>query len=808
MKRMLVLSVMVASGAAMHTAMGQNNGYRLTPTPFTDVRFDDGFWSSRIEANRRVTVPFVLDQCEKTGRIANFARAAGTEPGKHEGYFFNDSDVYKAIEGACYAMTLRPDADLDRRLDNIIAKIAAAQQPDGYLNSYYTLTGEPRWSDLRNKHELYCAGHLFEAAVAHHAATGKRTLLDVATRFADHIDATFGPDARHDIPGHPEIELALIKLARATGEKRYVDLARFFLHERGRANDRELYGPYCQDHAPLDQQREAVGHAVRAAYVYCGMADADAAAGERTYDAALDALWSDVVGGKLYLTGGIGARRSGEAFGDAYELPNRSAYAETCGAIGMAMWSHRMLLRHADAGYADVLERVLYNGFLAGVGLSGDCFFYPNPLAADGVTPFNQGEGTRAEWFACACCPVNVVRFLPSIGGLAYAHDSSRIYVNLYVPGEATLRLPDNSVKLKVETDYPWGEKVRITVEPEKTASLDLMLRIPGWLRNEPLPSDLYRYATGPKALPELRLNGQPRGEVRALDGGYARLHHIFQPGDAVELALPMVVRRVVAAEQIEENRGRIALERGPILYCIEAADHGGRVSDLALPDDASMTTERRPDLLGGVTVLRAQGIRRVRSEPSAPRSEADGTAGEPAEITAIPYYAWNHRGYGEMRVWIPRTLEAASLPPAPTLASSARPSASHVWRTDTVAALNDQMEPERSSDESIPRLTWWNHRGTSEWVQYDFDQPTRVSGVQVYWFDDGPGGGCRLPAAWRVLVKQGDDWTPVSGASSYPVERDMYSSVRFDPVETTAVRLEVRLQPEFSGGILEWRVE
>jgi hypothetical protein len=732
-------------------------------------------------------------------------------------------------------------AELERRLDEIIAKIAAAQQPDGYLNTFYTLTDpRQRWTDLRNKHELYCAGHLFEAAVTHHAATGKRTLLDVATRFADHIAATFGPDARHDIPGHPEIELALVKLARATGERRYLDLARFFLHERGRAerrgagaptpdrstdlpmqdrletgpSKRELYGPYCQDHQPLDQQREAVGHAVRAAYVYSGMADADAAAGEHTYDAALDALWSDVVGGKLYLTGGIGARRAGEAFGDAFELPNRSAYAETCGAIGMAMWSHRMLLRHADASYADVLERVLYNGFLAGVGLSGDRFFYPNPLAADGVTPFNQGETTRAPWFACACCPVNVVRFMPSIGGYAYAHDSSRIYVNLYLPGEATIRLADNTVKLKVETDYPWGEQVRITVEPEKAASLDLMLRIPGWLSGSPLPSDLYRYEGGPKLVPELRLNGQPRVEARAPDHGYARLRHIFQKGDVVELVLPMAIRRVVAAEQVEENRGRVALERGPIVYCIEAADHHGRVRDLALPDDAALTAERRPDLLGGLTVLRGRGLRRVANESndaaseSAAASESSDAASEPAEVTAIPYYAWNHRGYGEMSVWIPRTVEAADLPPTPTLASAAKPSASHVWRTDSAAALNDQMEPRRSGDESIPRLTWWDHRGTTEWAQYDFEKPTRVSSVQVYWFDDGDdGGGCRLPAAWRVLVKRGDEWTPAGGVSSYPVEKNAYNAVEFDPVETTAMRLEVRLQPEFSGGILEWRV-
>ncbi|MCH7871779.1 MAG: glycoside hydrolase family 127 protein, partial [Planctomycetes bacterium] len=752
----VVRASVVILGATMvsanPTAAHGADGYRLSPVPFTDVRIKSEFWSPRLETNRGTTVPFVFEQCEKTGRISNFAKAGGLEQGEHEGYFFNDSDVYKAIEGASYSLSVYPDPELEKYLDELIAKIAAAQQPNGYLNSYYELTApDQKWTDPRIKHELYCAGHLFEAAVAHHRATGKRNLLDVAVKFADHIDSVFGPGKRNDVPGHEEIEIGLVRLHHLTGEQRYVTLAKFFLDQRGNASGRKIYGDHYQDHKPVIEQDAAVGHAVRAGYLYSGMADVAAVTGEPAYIKALDKLWSDVVGTKLYITGGIGARRAGEAFGDAYELPNQSAYSETCGAIANALWNHRMLLLHGDAKYADVLERVIYNGFLAGVSLSGDRFFYPNPLAADGLSNFNQGESERAPWFACACCPVNVVRFVPSIAGYIYAHDDDSVFVNLYIAGVATVRLRTTTVKLTQQTRYPWDGAVRINVEPQHDGEFEIKLRIPGWATGSPLPSDLYRYLpTDADGKITISVNG--RVIDPPVERGFARIARNWKAGDVIELNLPMPIRRVVSHDRVEANVGRMALERGPILYCIEAVDHDGRVRDIALPDDAILTAERRDDLLGGVTVIRTEGRRKMRG-----KSENEAHV-EPVNLTAIPYYAWNHRGYGEMRVWLPRKVETADLLPKPTIASTSRASASHVWPSDSAAAMNDQREPKRSNDETIPRLTWWDHRGTSEWARYDFKRPTRVSRVEVYWFDDTGRGQCRLPKSWRLLYRDGDD--------------------------------------------------
>ncbi len=398
----------------------------------------DGFWSPRLKTNRQVTIPYDFARCEETGRIDNFAKAGRLMPGEFRGIFFDDSDVYKVIEGAAYSLAVQPDAKLDAYLDALIVKIAAAQEPDGYLYTARTLnpdnppagSGKHRWENERESHETYNLGHLFEAAVAHHQATGKRSLLDVAIKAADLVDRTFGLDGRHEVPGHQEIEIGLVKLYRETGDERYLRLAKFFLDERGRADHHQLYGPELQDHVPVVQQSEAVGHAVRAAYMYSGMADVAALTGDDAYIRAIDRLWENVISRKLYLTGGIGARAQTEAFGADYELPNKQAYNETCAAIALAMWAERMFLLEGNSKYIDVLERVLYNGFLSGISLDGDKFFYPNPLACDGRTPFNQGTLGRAPWFACSCCPVNVARFVPSLPGYVYATRDKAIYVN------------------------------------------------------------------------------------------------------------------------------------------------------------------------------------------------------------------------------------------------------------------------------------------------------------------------------------------------------------------------------------------
>jgi DUF1680 family protein len=794
--------------------------YPVVPVPFTKVSIHGGFWGPRLETNRDVTVRYDFRKCEETGRIDNFAKAGGLMPGKFVGTPFDDSDVFKVIEGASYVLATRADSKLDKYLDDLIAKIAAAQEKDGYLYSARTIDpksrvdffGPERWSNLAVSHELYNVGHLYEAAVAHHLATGKRTLLNVAIKNADLIDRTFGPaeGQRQDPPGHQEIEIGLAKLYRVTGEKRYLNLAKFFLDQRGRPgtgkNARRLRGEYQQDHMPVTEQTEAVGHSVRATYMYSGMADVAALTGDATYIKAIDRLWENVVSKKLYLTGGIGANRGGEAFGADYELPNREAYNETCAAIANCLWNHRMFLLHGDGKYIDVLERTLYNGFLAGVSLSGDQFFYPNPLASDGRWGFNHGSTERSPWFGCACCPVNIVRFFPSIAGYVYAQRGEAIYVNLFANGSGKVALGDNTIELTQETRYPWDGRVEIKVVPKQAAEFPLLVRIPGWARNQPVPSDLYKYQRDhdDRKGPVLRVNGE--SVAVELKHGFAELRRRWKTGDVVTLELPMFIERVRAHEKVKADAGRVALERGPIVYCVEGVDHDGRVRDLLLPDAGELTAEHRADLLGGVTVLRgkAQRVVGVAGKDGKPLGEVLAEV----DLTAIPYYAWCHRGKTEMAVWLPRDAKLIKPLPAPTLAAKAKPSASHCWSGDTVEALNDQVEPESSIDHGVPRFTWWDHRGTTEWVQYDFDKPVGLSAVDVYWFDDTRRGACRVPASWRLLHRQGDKWHEVDSASNFGVAKDKYIRVTFKAVETKALRIEVKLQKEFSGGILEWRVE
>ncbi|MFZ1769105.1 MAG: glycoside hydrolase family 127 protein, partial [Caldilinea sp.] len=553
--------------------------YPITALPFTVVRIDDAFWSPRIETNRKITVPYDFQKCEETGRIANFAKAAGRQPGAHEGIFFNDSDVFKVIEGAAYALMLHPDPDLDAYLDKLIELIAAAQEPDGYLYTPRTIAerngtpdalradreGLTRWSNLRINHEFYNVGHLYEAAVAHYQATGKRALLDVALKNADLIDSLFGPGKRRDVPGHQEIELGLVKLYLVTGEARYLDLAKLFLDERGQAEGHELYGPYAQDHLPVVAQEEAVGHAVRAVYMYAGMADVAALTGAQPYIDAIDAIWQDVVARKLYLTGGIGARHEGEAFGDAFELPNHTAYNETCAAIANIYWNQRLFQLHGHAKYIDVLERSLYNGFLAGVDFGGDRFFYVNPLAFDGDYRFNRDDSReRMPWFNCSCCPTNVVRLFPALGGYLYARRDDRLYVNLFVSSQTTAMLNGVNVAIAQQTDYPWSGTVRIQIDPEQPVHFALGVRIPGWAQGTPVPSDLYHYVEHQAQDEAVQLAVNGAETPLQIQDGYAWIEREWRAGDTVELHLPLPVRRVESHAAVTENRGKVAIERGP----------------------------------------------------------------------------------------------------------------------------------------------------------------------------------------------------------------------------------------------------
>jgi DUF1680 family protein len=773
--------------------------YPIRPVPFTRVHVNDAFWAPRLETNRTVTIPYAFKKCEETGRISNFAVAGGLEEGTFEGTYFNDSDVYKVLEGAAYALANHRDPELEAYVDGLIAKIAAAQEDDGYLYTSRTILnpknmppgGKERWSNIPAGHELYCVGHLYEAAVAHYQATGKRTLLDVALASADLICAIFGPDELHDPPGHQEIEVGLAKLYRVTGKRKYLDLAKFFLDMRGRKDRRDhLYGPYSQDHKPVVEQTEAVGHAVRAAYMYAGMADVAALTGDASYTEAIGRIWNDVVGTKLYVTGGIGARGGGEGFGEAYELPNSAAYCETCASIANVLWNHRLFLIHGDARYLDVLERTLYNAFLGGVSMEGNRFFYPNVLESF------HGE-RRAEWFGCACCPSNVCRFVPSVPGYVYAHRNGDVYVNLFIAGTAEVPTTDGTVRLTQETRYPWDGTVRMTVEPDRPGRFALLVRIPGWARNRPVPSDLYHYADASDAEPTLSVNGKAVDPEMAK--GFARLERRWKTGDTVTLTLPMPVRRVLAHEKVLDDAGRVALERGPIVFCGEGIDHAaGRVLPLVLPDGAPLSAAFREDLLGGVTV--------VRGTARAAERQKNGSArlGEERALEFVPYYARAHREPSQMTVWPARRPDAARPLPYPTLTRRSKVTTS-AGRNPAPAI--DQLVPRSSIDHGVPFLHWWPRKGEKEWVEFAFPEPAAVRGVEVYWFDDTGRGECRLPASWTVQVKTGGAWREPAGAEGFGCEKDRFNRTTFDPVTAEGLRIEIQGPEKFAVGIHEARL-
>jgi uncharacterized protein len=780
----------------------QASGYPIKPVLFTDVTVADDFWSKRLEINRTVSIPYAFRQCVETGRIRNFEIVDSILQGSiREGKFcsrygFDDSDVYKIIEGAAYSLHTHYDRNLDQQLDSLIRKIALAQEKDGYLYTMRTMNPEASWAKERwvndrtkSSHELYNVGHLYEAAGAHYRATGKKSLLDVALKSADLLVATFGPGKMHTVPGHQVTEIGLAKLYIITGNKEYLDLAKFFIDQRGHGTPPgEMYN---QDHIPVVEQSEAVGHAVRAGYLYAGMADVAALTGDETYIRTIDRIWDDVVWKKLYLTGGIGAAGNIEGFGLPYELPNLSAYCETCAAIANVYWNYRMFLRHGDAKYMDVVERVIYNGFLSGVGMSGDLFFYPNPLES-------LRGSARSPWFACACCPSNVVRFVPSIPGYVYAVRGDTVYTNLFIGGTAKVQLGSGTVTLQQHTRYPWDGTVRITVDPGTQGHFTLAIRIPGWQRNKPVPSDLYLYREDVESKPSLTVNGETFPALH--EKGYALLSRSWKKGDTVVLGLTMQVHRVVADERIEDDRGKVAFERGPMVFCLEGVDNrDGKVVNLVVPDTVALQTEYRADLLGGVQILSGTAFSSRRLLDG--KTQMEG----PETFMAIPYYAWSHRGICQMTVWPAREPWAAKPLPAPTLAWTSTLTTSGGRDRESI---NDQLLPNSSNDHTTPYFHWWPKKGTSEWAQFDFPKRTRVSGASVYWFDDTGSGECRVPKEWKILYRAGNEWKSVQNAGPYGTEKDRMNTVKFDSVETDGVRLEVQLPADHSAGIYEWTVK
>ena len=630
--------------------------YPYQPVPFTEVELNDNFWLPRIETNRNVTIDYEFEKCGETGRIDNFAKAAGEMDGPFgTRYPFDDTDVFKIIEGASYSLQVLPDPGLERYIDSLVALISAAQEEDGYLYTARTIdpenphemAGKKRWSNLGLSHELFNVGQLIEAGIAYYQATGKRVLLDAAVKSADLVCREFGPGKKYGIPGHQEIEIALPKLYRLTGDKKYLDMAMFFIEQRGNHTHREplhiLADPeYYQDHKPVFEQEEAVGHAVRAGYFYSAITDVAALSGDKRYRKTTDNIWKDVVGTKLYLTGGIGSRKEVEGFGPPYYLPNKTAYCETCAAIANIFWNYRLFLLHGDSKYFDVLERTLYNGFLSGIALSGKEFFYPNPLESDGEY-FVYNSTVRQPWFNCSCCPTSVVRFMPAIPGYIYAKNDSAVYVNLFIGSAMETEFKKQTVRILQETDYPWDGKITLRIEPEKPTRFSLKIRVPGWASGKPVPSDLYQYLNKNIKSFSLKINGE---EQMIQDyRGYINLTREWKKGDHVDVEFPMPVQLVKSHPLVEENTGKIALERGPVVYCAESIDNDGKVLNIQLSDENIFQPDFHPDMLGGVTLLKGKVFK---------PSENNAEGKELVPFTAVPYYSWANRGTGEMRVWFP----------------------------------------------------------------------------------------------------------------------------------------------------------
>ncbi len=777
---------------------------------FTQVHIDDSFWAPRIETNRKVSIPSAFNECEKNGRFDNFAIAGGLKKGEHRGDFsFDDTDPYKIIEGASYSLAVEYDKQLDNYLDSVINLIAAAQEPDGYLTTCVTNKctrlsgwwGTHRWEKI-NSHELYNSGHLYEAAVAHYLATGKRSLLDVAIKNADLVCKTFGyGEGQIQYPsGHPIIEMALAKLYKVTGDKKYLDEAKYFVEETGRLSNGRKPSPYSQDHQPILEQEEIVGHAVRAGYLYSGVADVASLTNDSAYFNALTRIWDNMASKKLYITGGIGSRAQGEGFGPNYELNNHTAYCETCASIANVYWNYRMFLATGDAKYADVYERALYNGVPSGVSLSGDKFFYDNPLES-------MGQHERQPWFGCACCPGNVTRFMASVPQYMYATQGDDVLVNLYIQSTADIKTDGNSVKLRQTTDFPWNGAVSMDVDPETEGEFALRLRIPGWAQDAPVPTDLYSYVEKPSAKYELKVNGE---KVNAMTGdGYATVKRVWKKGDKVELTLPMDVKRVKANDNVDDDKGKLAIQRGPLMYCFEGQDQkDSLVLDKYIPTDVKFAEKFEPQLLNGVMTLSVTGKKLL----------ADNKL-EDVTLTAIPYCTWNNRGADQMAVWMPTQATYAVAKPEPSLASGAQMYSEPTELTSDAPAAtsnlnwawgyNDQWEPKSSADTSKPYHYWWLRQGTTENVCYRFNEPKEVSSVDVYWLAfNHYDGDYETPESWQLYYRTPDNrWAPVKTADTYGVEKDKYNHVSFEPVTTTDLKVSAKLRDGKSGGVIEWKV-
>jgi len=780
----------------------------LEPVPIRDVQVTDAFWGPRLKLWSNKTVHDVLDKFEKSGALRNFDRVAGMESGGFEGSPWFDGLIYETIRGASDFLVSFPDKGLQARLDGIIERIAAAasKDPNGYILTFTQLDRpHQRWGlnggNIVWQHETYDAGAMMEAAVHHVRATGQTTLLETAVRFANHICDVIGPSPKKRvIPGHSLAEEAFVELyelfrerpslkSRLTvpvDEARYLSLAQYWIDDRGRQRPQgtDPLGTYSQDHLPVQAQSTIEGHAVRATLFWAGVCAVARHVQEPDYVPAAARVWDNMVGRRVHITGGVGTHRDQERFGADYDLPN-DAYLETCAAVGAGFFHRNMNLLFGHARYVDELERALYNNVLNGISLEGDRYYYENPLA--------RPHRPRWEWHGCPCCPPMFLKIASAIPGYIYARDNEGVYVNLFIGSKAELDWDGTRVALAQTTNYPWQGRVSVTVDPEQATTFTVYVRIPGWAQGQENPFDLYRSDLSPEPV-RVRVNGESlRGLT--MTRGYAAIRRLWRKGDTIVLDLPMQVRRIHARPEVQADRGRVALASGPLVYCLEAIDNPQQTS-YYLQADSTLSVAGEPDLLGGMNVIRGEAFRRRQEGPV-----------ERVRLTAIPFFAQDNRASdSRIDVWIP---EDEALAASLGMAAGFTARCSHCFDRDTVGALNDGVEPSSSNDHSIPRHTWWDHRGVTEWVQYDFDRPRRVSSVAVYWWDDRPAGGhCAVPASWRLLYRRDGLWQPVPGDVGYGTEKDQFNQAHFEAVETTSLRIEAELQPDCSGGILEWAVK
>lgn len=801
---LLILSLILVTACSKKTSTEEVAG-PIDQISLNSVAITDSFWNLRIENNYRVSVMNMLETYEKNGEYPN----------------------PKLIEAAGYILQMNDDPELQSRMDKGIEKLLVYVLPEG----------KPRkWNNLLNG-EMYTAGHLMEAAVEYYKATGNQAIMDAAILLADDIDKNFGPGKRRDISQHEEIKIGLLKLYHFTGDEKYMKLAKFFMDERGHShNGRELYGEYAQDHMPVIEQQKVVGHTVRATYLYTPLAELAVLTNDPDYIAASDRLWEDAVYKKTYLTGNIGTYRDHEDFGDDYELPNVSCWNETCASIGNFFWNHQLFSLHRDAKYADMMERILYNGILVGVSLDGSEYFYQNPLKS-------FGGFERHDWFGPNCCPPNVARLFASLGKYIYASDSNKLYVNLFIGSSISTEFNGNPVLISQASNYPWEGDVKISVEPEMQTEFTLFVRIPGWTGATPLPGDLYHYTDEQLNNVELSLNGKKQKMV--IDKGFAKIKRTWKKGDIVELAIPMNVRKVAANDMLLDDTGLIALERGPLVYCAEAIDNMGLVLNKYLPANAEITEHFEAELLGGVVELSADANVVTRGDDGISKITQESS------LNAIPYFAWANRGPGEMSVWLASDESKVLIPPVPTIASGSSVSSScgngsiednypggdvpeiakrFYPRSQSGSAgfeaLYDQVIPVNSFDGSSKYLSLRPQSGNTAWVEYNFARPERISASDIYWKDDKQ--YCQVPESWQLLYRSEGKWIPVNNSTGYTVEKDKFNSLAFDPITTDGLRLEITLRgldfkkgelgpPDgnympadtswFETGIIEWQV-